>query len=125
MENTMTETRQSLIDQIMWSDGGSGWGICAIGNMMMAQQSKRAMKSIVSLQGSPDEYTDEELGKVVEFSKVRDERHRLICGEILMGDNVIVLRKMGSKWLRKRMTWNIGPMFSDSLDEALEFMKNC
>lgn len=125
MGSTVAETRQSLIDQIMWSDGGAGWGVCAVGNMMMAQQSKQTLKSIVSLQGSPDEYTDEELAKVVEFSKIRDERHRKICGEILIGDNVIFLRKMDGKWLRKRRSWDIGPMFSDSLDEAMAFMEEC
>lgn len=37
-----------------------------------------------------------------------------------MGANLICISKYDEdKWMRKRMSWDIGAMFSDTLDEAI------
>jgi len=37
---------------------------------------------------------------------------------------MIVIDKQGEdRWLRKRMSWEYGPMFSPSLDEALAIFR--
>ena len=115
-------TRQQLIDALMWSDGGTGWGVCAIGNMLAAKMNANEIRSCVTVQGNPDDYTDEELEKLVAFSKERSEYHRRICGNILSSDNLTIIRKNKNNWLRKRRSWEYGPMYSNTLDEAIAFM---
>lgn len=115
-------TRQEMIDALLWSDGGAGYGICVVGNMLAEKFNAKEIKSCVTVQGNPDDYTDEELQKLVEFSTEQSEKHRRICGSILSSDNLIILRKQERNWLSKRRTWECGRMFSDTLDEAILFL---
>lgn len=115
-------TRQQLIDSLLWSDGGAGWGVCAIGNMFSAILSRQEIKSCVTVQGDPDSYTDDELRKLVVFSEERSANHRRVCGNILSSDNLTVIRKQSNNWLRKRRSWEIGSWYSETLDDAIAFM---
>jgi hypothetical protein len=126
------ELRLLLIDQVEWNSGGYGFGICSVANSMMwamdePSADKPDLKSTVAICGDPKKYTDEELEKIVAFAKRRDKkydemvRYRRGCNMILIGkeeDNA-----PSHRWMRKRLTWNRGPMHSPTLDEAIAFME--
>lgn len=127
-----SKVRKELEAALMWSTG-YGYGICSVGNMMMAALSHPDEKnpdwpSVVTVSSPPEKYTDDELRKLVEFSKERKERTERYdrMFNYRMGANLIVLDKMDGqdgRWLRKRQSWYMGPMFSQTLDEALEVFR--
>jgi hypothetical protein len=118
-----------MIEKLMWSEGGTGFGICSVGASLIwaldrPGPDKPDLKSVVTVHGSPDDFTDEELAKLVEFSEERTARYDEIF-RWRRGANLILIGKpshMQGKWLRKRLTWDHGPMYSDSLEEAIEIM---
>lgn len=122
----MGMNREEMIEQLQWNSGGTGHGVCAVANSFLWSTSRPKhprgdddLKSIVAVSGPPDKYTDEELQKLVAFSERRTEDYDRRNGR-RMGANLIYINKYGeNKWLRKRMSWDIGSMFSDSLDEAI------
>jgi hypothetical protein len=116
-------TRDEMVTALMWSSGGSGWGVTPIGSQLIARMSRKELPSIVTVQGSPTDYTDEELLKLVQFSQERTARaHKALGGPVLHGDNLYVLKKNESNWLAKRQTWTHGPMHAPTLDEAISFL---
>jgi len=124
--------RDELINQVEWNSGGYGFGVCSVANSMMwamdePSADKPDLKSTVAICGDPAKYTDEELEKIVAFAKRRDEkydsifRYRRGCNMILIGkeeDNA-----PSHRWMRKRLTWNMGPMHSPTLEEAIAVME--
>jgi hypothetical protein len=57
--------------------------------------------------------------------KFADERNRIYdrMFSYRRGCNAICIDKFSkTSWLRKRLSWTMGPMFSASLEEAIEFM---
>jgi hypothetical protein len=124
---TVTLDRQEMVDRLEWNHGGGGFGICREANSMMWAMERPKephgaddLKSIVAVSAPADEYSDEELKKLVEFSERQtfeyDQRFR---GRL--GANVILIGKKfeETRWYRKRLSWESGPMYSDSLDEAI------
>lgn len=121
-------SRQELIDKLMWNDGGMGLGITSVATVFMLnsvtpKRKEDDWKSVVAISGPPEKYTDDELEKLVAFSDRRTARYDTIFN-CRMGCNAICINKVAdNRWMRKRMTWEIGPMFSDSLDAAVEIFE--
>lgn len=119
-------TREEMIGKLQWNDGGMGFGICTVANSMLWHTSKPKhprgeddLKSVVGISGPPENYTDEELAKLVEFSEQRTAKY----DEMFLwrlGANMILINKLSSgSWMRKRLSWEYGPMVSPTLDEAI------
>ncbi len=124
--------RQELIDALMWNTGGWGFGICAVASAALWASREPLTKagdlrSVVAVMGPPEQYTDDELAKLVAFSEERTKKYDEMF-DVRMGCNLTLIGKAAysgdnPRWLRKRLTWNAGPMYSDSLDDALEVMR--
>lgn len=122
----MTGDRTDLIDKLLWNNGGTGFGICAFANSMSWTMSKPKephgsddLKSIVAVSGPPDKYTDEELQTLVAFSERRTADYDKMY-KWRLGANLICIDKYSdNNWLRKRLSWDRGPMYSPTLSEAL------
>ena len=121
--------RKQMIDEMEWltPDSGTGFGICAVGNAMMWAMAKPDedhpdLKSVVAIKGDPDDYTDEELAALHEFSQQRTAKYdqhfrwRLGCNTIIIGKETWGNR---TTWLRKRLSWDMGRMWSETLKEAI------
>lgn len=121
-EQIAEASREQLVEQLLWSEGGASWGVCAVGNMVAAVMTRQEIKSCVTVQGDPADYTDEELRKLVKFSRDQSAVHVRVCGNILSSDNLYILRKEKSSWLSKRRSWEFGRMYSPSLDDAIHFL---
>lgn len=127
---TRAPTREELIAQLDWNEGGTGFGLCTFGNSMIwrSQRPKHPrgaddLKGIVAVSLPKEKYTDEELLKLVEFNKRITADYDKYCGYRL-GANLICIDKTEfGNWLRKKMSWEYGPMFSPTLDEAIKFME--
>lgn len=125
------QRRQEMIDKLQWNDGGMGHGICAVASSMMWAMSRPEhprgeddLKSIVTVSGPPDKYTDEELAALVEFSDQRTAKYDKIFNYRL-GANLICINKLDERaWMRKRLSWEYGPMISPTLQEALDTFKD-
>lgn len=123
--------RQQMIDRLQWNDGGMGHGICAVASSMMWAMSRPKeprgtddLKSVVAVSGPPDKYTDEELKTLVEFSDERTAKYDAMFNWRL-GANLICVNKLGPDcWMRKRLSWEYGPMVSSTLQEALDVFKD-
>ena len=121
--------RQEMIDSLMWNSGGHSFGICSFANSMRWAMDapgpgKPDLKSIVAVSGPPEKYTDEELEKLVKFSQEATAHYdeMFTCRR---GANLILFDKFDNGcWLRKRLSWEYGPMFSDALDAAIAVMAN-
>ena len=124
------EKRQEMIEELEWNSGGYGFGICEIANSMLWAMDrpgpdKPDLKSIVAVSGPPDRYTDDELEKLVALSRRVTARYDEMF-RYRRGANLILIDKpkeSNGKWLRKRLSWNRGPMYSNTLDEAIEIME--
>lgn len=108
----------------MWNNGGMGLGVTPVATIFMMntvnpKSKDDDWKSVVAVSGPPDKYTDEEIEKLVAFSERRTANYDTMF-DFRMGCNAICINKIGDgNWMRKRMTWDIGTMFSESLDEAI------
>jgi len=125
--------RKALIAQLMCNSGGYGFGVCSFGNSMLWAMDEPGpnnpdLISVVAICGDPSKYTDEELKVLVEFSKAATERYdkmfriRRGCNLILLDKDEFDGKPTGS-WMRKRLTWESGPMYSESLTEALDVFR--
>ena len=112
-------TRKELIQRLSWNSGGMGYGVASIGMQLAMRMSGKTIPSIVVVSIPQDKYTDEELSKLVAFSEKMTEDFKRRFGGPLLGDNCICLEKMEGCWMRKKLTWECGPMTSPTLDEAL------
>ena len=121
-------TREEMVMAMEWlaPDSGVGFGVCRVGNMMawaMATPSENVpdLKSIVAISGSPEMYTDEEIAALYAFHKRHTDDYDTRWTQ-RMGANLIIIGKQDwhDKWLRKRQSWDMGKMFSDTLEEAME-----
>ncbi len=117
-------TRDEMISKLMWNNGGGSYGICTVGSMFaIACAPKQTLPSCVAVGGPADKYTDEELTKLVQFSENSTANHIKSVGSVLYGDNLTIIDKIDEcRWLRKRISWEMGPMFSNTLDDAIAFM---
>ena len=126
----MPLSREEMIGKLQWNDGGYGFGVCEVGAAMIWTMDtpgpdKPDLKSTVAVSGPPDKYTDEELEKILAFSERVTARYDKMFS-YRRGANLILLDKpeyAEGRWLRKRLSWTIGPMFSETLDEALAIME--
>jgi hypothetical protein len=118
--------RKELESKIMWNGGGTGFGICRVGNMMaweLQPPAKPDLLSIVAVGLPKGKYTKEELTKICIFSE-RATKDYNTRNRYRRGANLICLDKReDGKWLRKRMSWTMGGFFSDTLDEAIAVME--
>lgn len=131
-EITMLLSRQEMIGKLEWNRGGYGFGICSVASSMLWAMDapgpgKPDLKCIVAVSGSPEKYTDEELAKIVVFSERVTAKYDTMF-RYRRGANLILLDKSSDlnseiKWMRKRLTWTQGPMWSDTLDEAISVME--
>ena len=125
----MSVTREEKVTKLLWNSGGNGFGICSFANSILWAMDrpgpdKPDFPSIVAVGGSPEDYTDEEIDKLFAFSEFATARYDRFFG-IRRGANLILFRKptdSGGPWLRKRMSWEMGPMYSPTLDDAIAFM---
>ena len=120
--------RELLINSVEWNSGGYGFGTCSFANSMiwaMDEPSidKPDLKSTVAICGDPKKYTTEELEKIVDFAKRCDKKYDAIF-RVCRGCNLILFDKREDGiWMRKRLSWTMGPMYSPSLDEAIAIME--
>lgn len=120
-------TREEAIKELMWSTG-YGHGICRVANMFAAALARPDADhpdwpSIVTVSEPAEKYTDEELQKLVAFSREMTAKYDEIFSW-RMGANLIVIDKQDEgRWLRKRQSWYMGPMYSPTLDEAMEVFR--
>jgi len=116
--------RPELIEKLMWNSGGTGMGVCTVANAfvmnsMVPESKQEDWKSVVAISGSPEKYSDKELEKLVAFSERRTANYDRMF-RYRMGCNLIFIDKVEeNRWLRKRLTWDMGLMYSVSLDEAM------
>ena len=81
---------------------------------------EKGPKSVVAVSWPPEKYTDEEIQKLYKFSVAETERYDKRV-KTRVGANLIVFDKYeDGQWLRKRLTWEIGEMTSETLNEAIE-----
>lgn len=126
----MSLSREELVGRLEWNSGGYGFGICSVASSMLWAMDRPGpdrpdLKAIVAVSGPAEKYTDEELEKIAAFAERVTARYDRLCS-IRRGANLILLDKrddMGGRWMRKRLTWTMGPMYSDTLDEALAAME--
>lgn len=126
----MPLSRQEMIDKLEWNSGGYGFGVCSFANSMLwamdtPSSEKSDLKSIVAVSGPPKKYSDEELEKIVAFSERVTARYDKMF-RYRRGANLILLDKPSfadGKWMRKKLSWTEGPMYSDTLSEAIAFME--
>jgi hypothetical protein len=114
--------RAALVERIMWNSGGTGFGLCRLAGMMLHQMQRPDpdWKSVVAISGPPEKYTDEELEKLADFSDRHTARYDQIFN-VRAGANAICIDKVNHNcWMRKRMSWEYGPMHSTTLDQAIE-----
>jgi hypothetical protein len=80
---------------------------------------KPDLKSIVAVSGPPEKYTEEELKELVAFSKrMTADYDRMFIYR--RGANMVCIDKTpDGRWMRKRLTWEIGAFYSDTLKEAI------
>ena len=120
--------RRTLIDRLEWAspDSSSGYGNnlgeAMLWEMDCPRQDKPDLKSTVVVFGPPSKYTTEELAQIVVFADSSDaEYDRMFCYR--RGCNMTVFDKLSpTRWLRKRLSWYMGPLFSESLEDAIKFM---
>ena len=120
--------RHTLIDQLEWLVNPDEFP----DNHMWRHRGR--LKSIVLVKGPADQYADDELEALVAFSdRQTADYDRLLqtASQVKARDgcNAIVIGKcsdeISTRWLRHRLSWHIGPMFSPTLAEAMEvFDKN-
>src|SRR5271166_4077017 len=116
--------RDEMISKLLWNDGGAGFGICSFGNAMLwatdePTPTKPDLIATVAISGDPKKYTDEELAKLLDFSQKQTARYDAMF-TCRRGCNLIVFDKRNDgMWLRKRLTWTYGPMYSRTLDAAI------
>lgn len=116
MEQT-TIDRVKLAESIQWltPDSGTGFGICSFAGMIMHQSGPKI--SMMLVRGPMDKYTDAELALLADFAQHVDVTHPKDSG----WNNMVFDKETlwNPRWLRKRMSWEMGPMYSLSLPEAL------
>ena len=120
-------TREDVIKKLLWNDGGYGFGICSVaGSMLWSMDTpgpgKPDLQSVVAVSGPPEKYTDEELEKIFLFSERATARYDKMFSH-RRGANLILFDRVGNgHWMRKRLSWTEGPMYSETLDEAIAIM---
>lgn len=120
-------SKEELIARIMWNSGGCGFGISRIANIMSwamdrPGEGKPDLKSIVVVSGPPEKYSDEELRELAAFSERATADYDRM-GIYRRGANLICFDKVDGRWMRKRLTWEVGPFFSDTLKEAIAVLE--
>lgn len=111
----------------MWNDGGWGFGAAPFSGSMLWSSDKPGpkkpdLKSIVAICTPQDIYTDDELAKLLAFSKMKTDEHKK-RGEYCRGSNLIIFEKcpVTGRWMRKRLMWVV-PSYSPTVDEAIAAM---
>ena len=119
--------RQEMTEQLEWS---TGWGYPTFGQQASWDSDspgpgKSDLKSVVSVTGPPDKYTDDELAQLVAFSQQRtteydaENRYR-------RGANVVIVDKSywaNGLWMVKRLLWQRGYPWHSSLEGAIGYME--
>jgi hypothetical protein len=117
--------RQELEEMIMWNEGGHTIGDIGLQlNHIMDRPGPNNpdTKSIVALGLPREKYTDEELEKIVAFAQRVTSRYDRMY-PYRRGANFILLDKRDDgMWLRKRLSWMAGAMYSTSVDHAIAIM---
>jgi hypothetical protein len=67
-------------EKVLWNDGGSGFGHGGLGAVFLWSMDRPSpdrpdFPSIVSVMGKPEDYTDEEMSKIVTFAEKVTERY--------------------------------------------------
>jgi hypothetical protein len=117
----MANNRKELVARIMWNNGGTGFGLCRVAGMILHEMQRPDPDwiSVVAVSGPPEKYTDEELEKLADFSDRRTARYDKMFN-VRAGANAICIDKVNDTcWMRKRMSWEYGPMHSPTLTEAM------
>ncbi|KND51229.1 MAG: hypothetical protein ABA06_02875 [Parcubacteria bacterium C7867-001] len=120
----MSLSRTELIGKLMWNEGGYGFGIPSLANSMAwglatTGPDRPDLPSVVAVSGPPEKYSDDELAELTAFSERRTKHYDSYFKQRL-GANLIVIDKLSdNSWLRKRMSWESGPMYSTTLKDAV------
>lgn len=119
--------REEVMEAILWNKiSNPGGSLDFVSSMMWTlarvTPENPDLCSIVAVTGCPNDYSDEELEKLLAFARERTARYDAMFNQ-RMGANLIIIGKCSDgRWLRKRLTWNRGPMHSSTLDEAISTM---
>ncbi len=117
--------RQELISKLMWNSGGTGLGICSFAGMAIWCEDRPTSErpdliSIVAVNEPKERYTNEELEKLVAFSERRTTHYDTMFSWRRGANLIIIGKEREGLWLRKRLTWEIGPYWAKTLEEAME-----
>lgn len=123
-------SRDELIKELVWNSGGYGFGICSFAASMMWSEDrptpeKPDFNAIVAVNTPPEKYTDAELRWLVKFSRHVTAKYDSHGHSYRRGANMIIIGRPehpNGSWLRKRMSWTHGPMYSRTLLDALSTM---
>ena len=117
-----------MIREMVWltPDSGGGFGCCSFGasflwSDQMPTEDHPDWKSIVFVKGPAEKYSLREIRKLHRFSMEKTAEYDRLFS-VRMGANAVVMDKCQGErtyWLRKRMSWECGPMYSETLDEAI------
>lgn len=124
--------RNELESQVLWTGGGYGFGIgdgILAWGMQEPCHGEPDWPSVVSVHGDKALYTDEELATIVAYARDKTAQYDKMF-RVRMGANIVIIGKEvydwvdppRTRWLRKRLTWQSGPMHSDTLDEAIAYL---
>lgn len=122
-------TRDELIAGLMWNTGGNSYGLCEVASMalqtMKSPSAERPdWKLVVIISVTEAAYTDEELRLLYLFSIEQTVQYDRIF-QYRTGANMICISKFDADtWSRKRQSWDMGPMESATLEDALDTFRN-
>ncbi|HEX5426561.1 MAG TPA: hypothetical protein VFW94_23640 [Candidatus Acidoferrales bacterium] len=107
-------TREELIARFVWTaDGVVFHHACG----------EDDWASTICLTEPSAKYSDDELGKLAAFADEQDAEYDRVLPR-REGCNLTVIDKCADgRWMRKRLTWYLGPMHSPDLDAALAFLR--
>lgn len=113
--------RQALIARFLWAvDAFEPLALKGPRRLSVGEQD---WPSTVCLIAPQEKYTNGELQALCEFADEHDAAYDKVFS-YRKGCNLIVFDKCpDGRWLRKRLSWYIGPMYSPTLESALDFLR--
>jgi hypothetical protein len=123
-------SREQMIESLMWSGGGAGFGVCKVGAMFLWADQRPGPDEpdwpyVVTVQGDPKIYTDDELRQLLAFSEEMTARYDRMW-KWRVGANLIVIKKSAETccWYRKQMSWEMGYMWGSTLEDACDTFRD-
>lgn len=126
--NISTMNREELINELMWNGENNPSQLVYNDTWLSKDKTyidinykeKRDLKSMVVINGNPQEFTDEELQELVSFSREMTEHYDKTIRSRMQSSLVVIISKDDGYWSRKRISWENGLKWADTLKETLE-----